>query len=105
MKNDQYSKLCVRGLMDTDGGVYFHKHTTNGNDYTHFGICFTNKSIPLTDLVFKWLEKICASPKKPKPSRVYVYNLKGVKKYFRLIGSSNPKHNNRFKEYLSLSGR
>jgi hypothetical protein len=105
IKNNLYSKRCIRGLMDTDGGVYFHNHIVQKKEYINFGICFTNKSIPLSDFMFEWLDKIDSKPKRPKLSRVYIYNLDGIKKYFKEIGTSNPKHLKRLKKYLSLNKR
>ncbi|MCL5970197.1 MAG: helix-turn-helix domain-containing protein, partial [Patescibacteria group bacterium] len=46
-QNLEFQKACVRGLMDTDGGCFFHKHTTRGIRYKNFGMCFTSMSLPI----------------------------------------------------------
>ena len=33
LRNIEFQKACIRGLMDTDGGCYFHKHRSNGLMY------------------------------------------------------------------------
>ena len=45
--NKNFSKYCLRGLIDTDGCVYLHKHKSNGCDCLNIGLNFSNKSIPL----------------------------------------------------------
>lgn len=43
-KNPEYEKAFIRGLIDTDGCLYIHRHTTNGILYKNLGLCFTNFS-------------------------------------------------------------
>ncbi len=99
-----YRKYCVRGLMDTDGCVYLHKHITKGVEYNHCGICFSNRSRPLVRFVSNILNdnKIKNSI---QSNGVYIYSLKSMKRYFQIIGSSNPRNFLKFEKYLSMSGR
>lgn len=87
--NMNYSKLCVRGLMDTDGGVFIHKYKVAGKEYKYKKICFTNKSQPLLNFVFNTLKKLGLNPKKFGDNKVWIYSEKEVINYFKLIGSSN----------------
>lgn len=100
-RNKNFSKLCVRGLMDTDGGVYFHKHKIKGISYTNFGLTFTNHSRPLVNGVIKVLNSYGFMPSLVADKRIYIYDLKEIKRYFGVIGSSNPKHKNRLEVYLN----
>jgi hypothetical protein len=43
-KNKNFSKYCLRGLIDTDGCVFIHKHRVNGCDCSNVGINFSNRS-------------------------------------------------------------
>lgn len=97
MKNDVFKKACVRGLMDTDGGIYFHNHKVGGNKYRNIELCFTSFSIPLLNSVAKILKenKINYSLKK---NRLFIYNLVHIKRYFSLFSTHNPKNIKKFGE-------
>ena len=86
-----FEKACVRGLMDTDGGLYSHSHTTKGIRYKNIGLCFTSFSKPLLNSVSKILTKnsIGHSIKK---NRIFIYNLATIKKYLLVFGTNNPKN-------------
>ena len=101
---DKYQIACVRGLVDTDGGVYFHHHWSNGIKYRHFGLCFTSLSTPLLDSVSKVFVNFNIKHTKTK-GKIYIYDLDVVKKYFELFGSSNIKHVSRLEYHLSNSNR
>lgn len=95
----EYQVSCLRGLIDTDGSFYLHKYKSNGKTYTYLKLGFTNCSKPLLKFVFEVLNKL-----------KYKVFLSGdnlsigsqfeVKRYFREIGSHNPKHLNRFRTYF-----
>lgn len=101
-----YIRACTRGLMDTDGCIYLHFHSTGGFKYRNIGICFTNHSKPLVLAFSKALTKenikhfVC-----DKQTRVYVYDLEEVKKYIKIFGSSNPKHTEKLDYHLSHNRR
>ncbi len=98
----EFQKACVRGLMDTDGGCYFHKHMSNGLVYRNFGMSFTNKSLPLVIAIAKILTNLDIKFSLAKVNtQIYIYSLKEIKKYFSLIGSNNLKNNKKFNEYAN----
>ena len=99
LRNKQFMKSCLKGLIDTDGGIYFHKHVTKGIKYRHMGLCFTSYSRPLLIFVYKALLNFNISAKINENGRVFVYNRMGVKKYFDIIGSHNSHHIERFNSY------
>lgn len=88
-KNFNYSLKCLRGLMDTDGGVFIHKYKVKGKEYLYKKICFTNKSQPLLDFAFAVLKKIGLTPKYQGGNKVWLYSEKEVIKYLKIVGSSN----------------
>jgi hypothetical protein len=97
----EFQKACVRGLMDTDGGCYFHKHKSNGLFYRNFGMCFTNKSLPLVRSVAKVLMSFGLKFSLVNGgTQIYIYSFEEIKKYFALIGSNNPKNMEKFNSYL-----
>lgn len=92
--NTNFSIACLRGLMDTDGGIFTHRYIVNGKLYKYNKGCFSNRSIPLLDFVYETLKKVGLNPKTNKKSKmvnkqVWLYNMAEVKKYFHLVGSSN----------------
>lgn len=100
--NKQFQKACVRGLMDTDGGCYFHKHKVNGLIYRNFGMSFSNKSLPLVQSMARVLKLLDLKFSIAKNgTRIYIYSFEEIKKYFRLIGSNNPKNHRKFNLYLN----
>jgi transcriptional regulator with XRE-family HTH domain len=100
LKNTEYARLCVRGLMDTDGGVYFHHHMVNGKPYVNFGLTFTNYALPITNKVYEILKTHNFSPSLVKLKRIYIYKLSEIQRYFSVFGSHNPKHLRRVENYL-----
>ena len=95
----EYRVACLRGLMDTDGGVYFHNYRSGGKDYRYLKLAFTNCSKPLLDFA---LETLALLEIKSYLSgyHVSVYSKAGVRKYFEKVGSHNPKHLDRFREHF-----
>lgn len=92
-----YRIACVRGLMDTDGGVFLHKYNVNGKEYVYRKICFTNRSIPLLMFVKKTLEELGFTPKlvsKVANKKVWLYNINEVKAYLKKVGTNNPRLGN-----------
>lgn len=55
--NPQLSKACLRGLMDTDGGIFTHRYKVNKKLYSYLKLCFSNMSIPLKQFVYNTLLK------------------------------------------------
>ncbi len=87
----EYKTACVRGLIDTDGGLYFHKHWIKGIKYRNLGLCFTSYSKPLLNSVSKILGTFNIKHSLVKNKRIYVYSLKEIYNYFAIFKSSNEK--------------
>ncbi len=103
-ENQEFQKACVRGLMDTDGGCYFHKHKVNGLVYRNFGMSFTNKSLPLITSMSKVLTLLGVKFSLAKANtQIYIYSFAEIKKYFSIIGSNNAKNIQKFNSYLNES--
>lgn len=103
--NSSYKKFLVRGLVDTDGCLYIHKHVTKGSPHqqSNIGFCFTNSS---KDLIAFVAEVLAGNDIKPHISKggtnVYLYSAKSVKKYLDIFGSSNPRIINKYDEWLKI---
>lgn len=89
---EKYRVACLRGLMDTDGGVFLHRYKVNGKTYWYRKICFSNRSVPLLHFVFKTLQELKLTPKiidKVENNKVWLYNGEEVKQYLNLVGTHN----------------
>lgn len=108
IKNNQlFSRWCLRGLIDTDGGVFYHRHTTRGHHYLNMGLSFSNKSVPLLNFVYDTLSSCSFTPKAGTDKKsINIYREDEVYKYMHYIGFSNPYHRIRVEEFFAKkSGR
>ncbi|HEY4489512.1 MAG TPA: LAGLIDADG family homing endonuclease [Candidatus Paceibacterota bacterium] len=87
----EYARACIRGLVDTDGCVYFDIHTIKGKKYKSCCIAFTSASAPLLDFVENQLKEDGYTPTRSGRD-VRLRRKKDVERYSREIGFSNPKH-------------
>jgi len=94
--NLEFERACVRGLIDTDGCVFNECHNINGKKYNYKRLNFTSASPELIKSVFDILEKNGLSPKIKNSRQVNIENKRNIEKYFKIIGTSNPKHLKRY---------
>ena len=91
-KRNNFKKAFVRGLVDTDGCLYIHKHCVNGKTYLNIGFCFTSLSNKLLLSVARILSEFGIKPYiKDDNHRIYLYSKSNVIKYLSVFGSSNPR--------------
>lgn len=92
-QNNTFLISCLRGLIDTDGCIFTHSYKVNGKVYSYKKMAFSNRSKPLILTVYQYLKRIGLSPRFTKDGKdVRIESKNDVRKYFRLIGSHNPKH-------------
>ncbi|MDP3697358.1 MAG: LAGLIDADG family homing endonuclease [Candidatus Taylorbacteria bacterium] len=99
-KSEVFSKACLRGLFDTDGCFYIDKHKYNRKTYLNCGINFTNRALPLLFFFKETLQKYNLSPTQKTKYAVFLRREEDILKYFNEIGSSNPKHYRKFRDYF-----
>jgi len=102
-ERNEYQISCVKGLIDTDGGLYFHKHWTNGIKYRNLGLCFTSWSKPLIKSVGEVLKINEIKYSVDNFQRIYVYSFNAIETYARIFGSSNTKFHNKLQDYKTHS--
>ena len=83
-----YQIACVRGLFDTDGGLYCHHKAKK----IYLGWCFANYSKPLLQGVMAVLLSLGFNVKKAGESKIYMYSLEHISRYMKVVGSHNPKN-------------
>ena len=104
--NEKYLKNCIRGIVDTDGCFRFRK-PYKGKLHSYPEIKISNSSIFLINQIKESLIEFGFTPstnrekKENKNSTSFVYSLnlngvKNVEKYVKIIGTSNPKHLNKY---------
>ena len=102
-KNDKYAKVFVRGLIDTDGCLYVHRHIVRGASYENIGFCFTSSCEPLIKSVAGILNEVGIKPHiADKGRRIYLYSHKDVFSYLNTFGSSNPRIYKKYLEWLDI---
>lgn len=97
-KNDKFLTSCIRGLVDTDGSIYNHKYSVNGKEYSYKKMDFISLSKPLALSVYNFLKDIGTNPGYYNKKDIKIENVKGLKKYFKVVGTHNPKHLKRYEK-------
>ncbi len=92
IKKPEFRKAFVRGLVDTDGCLYLHKHIVKGKKLVNIGFCFTSFSDKLIFSVANILSEFAIKPHITDGNRrIYLYGELNVLKYLNTFGSSNPR--------------
>src|SRR3989344_38781 len=97
----KYRMAFVRGLFDTDGCVYVDTHHIKGKGYRNMGMAFTNRSLPLLIDFKEALESYGLHPTQKTKYTLFLRRKEDIRRYFGVIGSSNPKHAEKVLAYFS----
>lgn len=93
IKNDiEYQKACVRGLVDTDGCVFYERHRIKNKIYSYPRLNFVSHSPALRRSVFTILKNLGFTPRERGSRCVQLENKSEIHDYFDVIGTHNPKH-------------
>lgn len=96
----EYRIACVRGLVDTDGCIFVHKHLVQAKFYENIGLCFTSYSPELIVHVANILEEFSIIPHISGQGRnIYLYSENAISKYLRVFGSSNKRIHSVYKKW------
>ncbi len=90
--NPSYCLSCLRGLVDTDGGIFNHSYRVNGKTYSYRKLNFVNRSMPLLQFAKQTLITLGFTPKmidKVANKRVWLYNQQEVIRYLKVVSSHN----------------
>lgn len=101
--NIEYLRACMRGLYDTDGTAFTHRHTVLSHEYIHFGVGFCSGSRPLFNSYAEGLVQFGLRPHF-NGTNIFCYGISNSRKFFEIFKPSNPKYENRFAKYLASSG-
>lgn len=95
LENNNYANACVRGLMDTDGSFFTHTYTVGSKTYSYKKITFSSASVPLRKNVLDVLASAGITAH-ISTTNVRIDAVEDVKRYVKIIGTSNPKHLKRY---------
>lgn len=106
LRSRKYRIACVRGLMDTDGGLYIHRHKVGQYSYENIGLCFTSFSPFLLGQVAEiFIECGIVPHVSGQGRRLYLYSHAAVKRYLDKVGTSNTRLERVFSEWKKLEIR
>lgn len=92
-------RACIRGLFDTDGSIYLDVHRYRDRTYRHMGLGFTSASPPLLHSVTRAFRSWGMHPTVNSEKHILLRREDEIVRYFKEIGTSNPKHRRRFIEF------
>lgn len=104
-QNQELSHWCLRGMVDTDGGIFTHSYVIKQKRYSYQKLNFSNLSQPLRHFAFNTLLSVGLTPKYRENNQVWLYSQKEVRRYLDIVGSSNYRLLKKFKWYNLISGR
>lgn len=88
--NSDYQKCCLRGLIDTDGSLFYEKHKIKGKIYQYPRLNFVSCSPALIKSVFDMFYNLGFHPVvRRNNSAVQIEDYQEIKRYFKVISSSN----------------
>lgn len=101
IKNTSNTRIaCLRGLMDTDGCVFRHRYRVSGKEYAYVKLAFASATPCLTQFVAESFQMLGISAHvRQGGQRVFVDGRKSVVRYFEVVGTHNPRYQQRFEEY------
>lgn len=95
-KNPRYAIACVRGLVDTDGCIFTHRYKVKSRCYAYKKLSFTSTSPALIESVYDLLSARGLHPRIGPQRDIRLDSIADMRRYFKLIGTSNPKHLKRY---------
>lgn len=98
----EFSKNCLRGLVDTDGGIFHHRHSIKpkGKSYLNIGLVFSNKSAHLLNFVKNTLFALGFHPKvNSNKDNILIYKEGEVFRYAQEVGFHNVHHIERINQF------
>lgn len=99
VQNQSYNMAALRGIFDTDGCVFQERHKIKDKIYSYPRLSLVSSSSNLRTAVHDILKEYGFTPKIRNDRSVNLESLKDIQMYFRIIGTNNPKHRERFRSF------
>lgn len=97
----EYRIACIRGLMDTDGCIYIHKHKVADKRYQNIGLNFCSYSPALISQfkeIFEEFNLLLHSNQ--AGNNLFLYKERDITRYFKVFGTSNTRLSSVYKTYM-----
>lgn len=102
IKDKKFRIACVRGLVDTDGSVIIHRYRSCGRWYVYPKIDFTSRSLTLLQSVSSILHGLHITHRENGSYSLRIESQEMVRRYFDVVGTSNPKHLKKYQAYAKV---
>lgn len=100
LRKAEYRRAAVRGLVDTDGCIFVHKHTVAGKVYSNIGLTFSSRSPELIFQIAAIFEEFGIMPHiTTRGTDIYLYRKEAVERYLKIFGSSNKRISSVYKKW------
>ena len=96
VEDTDFTKATIKGLFDTEGSVGIKKYQGKSGLRVYQQLTVTNKNKNILLFLEQGLEKLGYHPTKNSEKNIYISNQADIKRYFREIGSRNPKMQKKF---------
>lgn len=100
--NSGYSEACFRGMFDTDGCIFAERHFINGREYIYPRMSLVSASQRLLESAYDILVTSGFTPKL-RYRRVNLERFPDIDRYFKMVGTGNPKHLRRWNSLGEVS--
>lgn len=96
-----YQAACLRGLVDTDGTIFWHSHVVCHRRYRNLGLAFTSYSPLLLRSTYRLLVSLGFRAKiYPRDGHVFLFRRDDVKRYMMEVGTRNLHRRRQFERHL-----
>lgn len=100
LRKSTYKKACVRGLMDTDGCAFIHRHKVRGKIYHNIGLTFTSYDHGFIFEIADIFAEFGIIPHITKRGRdICFYQADAIADYFKIFGTSNNRISSVYKKW------
>jgi hypothetical protein len=90
LRSTDFTKACVRGLIDTDGCLYIHRHSVRGRTYQNIGLCFSTHAPQLMLQMQALFVEFGLIPHISNRGRnLRLYKAQAIERYLELVGTNN----------------
>lgn len=97
--NPKFQTACLRGLIDTDGCIFYERHKIKNKIYSYPRLNFVSFSPQLIHSVYNILKTLGLSAKIRRQGKsVQLENKDEIMYYLKTVGTHNPKHEKRLEE-------
>jgi hypothetical protein len=102
-KQRAFMRACLRGLIDTDGSLFTHKHHVRGHAYEHVGISFTSYIPSLLRSMTRLMGALKFEARTyPTRGHVMIYRWEHVQRYMEHVGTRHPHRRRLFDQYREV---